>query len=368
MGVSVDKRHHFVSLDLLRGVAAIAVLFLHWFEGNGNTWFHNGLLAVDFFFLLSGFVMAFSYTERLKQGMRFGEFFLLRLIRLYPMILLGIAIGFVRFAMRTLATHDTSMPIPWLLLKALQNVLMIPDISNGLNSDMFILNLAVWSLFFEFIAYILFALGLYKLRDNWLYLIIAVTGVGVWAWMFQEFGPTKAILPFLSFEKYGYVSALTRVLFSFTLGVLVFRIYQRHPIKVSLNGWFMALVLAVFLVMPKEVGEPTISFLIVAFGFPALIMYTASSQLPSKTVPLAKSLGDLSYPLYLVHTPFIWLAGGLFKMVPIARGIPNIWYGAFTIPGAIVLGYVALKFYDEPVRAWLNGLYRQARSKVVQSA
>ncbi len=357
-----------MSLDLLRGVAAIAVVFLHWFEGNGNSWFHNGLLAVDFFFMLSGFVMAFSYSERLRQGMPLGEFFVLRLIRLYPMILFGIAIGFVRFAMRSIATHDTSMPIGWLVVKAIQNLFMIPDVADGLNADMFILNLALWSLFFEFLAYILFAAGLYKLKDSWLWLIIVITGVGVWGWMVQEYGVTRAILPWLSFEKYGYVSGLTRVLFSFTIGILMYRLYQRHPIKVSLNGWLMALLLVSFMVLPKEANIPTLSFLLVAFGFPALIAFTASAELPTKTVPFAKFLGDLSYPLYLVHTPFIWLAGGLFKMVPMARELPNIWYGAATIPGAIILGIIALKFYDEPVRAWLNRLYRQARFKVTQNA
>jgi len=368
MNVVKDKRHHFLALDLLRGVAAVAVLFLHWLEGNGNEWFHNGLLAVDFFFLLSGFVMAYSYTERLREGMSFADFLVLRLIRLYPLILLGIVFGFLRFAMRTLATHDETMTIPWLLIKALQNVFMIPNFEGGLNTDMFILNLALWSLFFEFIAYILFALCLYRLKDHWLLAIVAISGVGVWAWLFQEYGPVKYTLPLLSFEKLGYVSGLSRVLFSFTLGILVFRLYQRHPLKISVNGWVCGLLLFLFMALPKSVCSPNAAFIFVALCFPLLICLTASAHIPDRSIGMARWLGDLSYPLYAVHTPIIWLAGGVFKMLPFGRDLPNIWFGAVTIPTAIVVGYLSLKVYDEPIRAYLTSIYRRSRQRAVKQA
>lgn len=95
-----DTKPHYELLDGLRGVAALLVVFYHIFEGlsfaaGGTliTVINHGYLAVDFFFILSGFVIGYAYDDRLGKSMSLGNFFKRRLIRLHPMIVMGSCAG-----------------------------------------------------------------------------------------------------------------------------------------------------------------------------------------------------------------------------------------------------------------------------------
>jgi peptidoglycan/LPS O-acetylase OafA/YrhL len=81
--------HQFATLDGLRGVAAIAVTSLHFRFELGKFLLPHSYLAVDFFFVLSGFVLAYAYEDRLSEGMKPIQFLRLRVIRLYPLYLIG---------------------------------------------------------------------------------------------------------------------------------------------------------------------------------------------------------------------------------------------------------------------------------------
>ncbi len=90
-----DTKPHYELLDGLRGVAALLVVFYHIFEGfsfaGGGTLItviNHGYLAVDFFFILSGFVIGYAYDDRWKKNMTLKGFFKRRLIRLHPMIIM----------------------------------------------------------------------------------------------------------------------------------------------------------------------------------------------------------------------------------------------------------------------------------------
>ena len=92
----LQSKHHFSTLDGLRGVAAIAIVVFHFMEIAYSDFTKNfiahGFLAVDFFFCLSGFVMAYAYDDRLK-GMGLMAFFKARIIRLHPLVVLGGVLG-----------------------------------------------------------------------------------------------------------------------------------------------------------------------------------------------------------------------------------------------------------------------------------
>lgn len=366
MTVPVAKRQHFLALDLLRGVAALAVLFLHWLEGNSNPWFHNSHLAVDFFFMLSGFVMVYAYTERLKQGLGLWNFFVLRVIRLYPLIVVGIVLGFIRFFLKATITQDATMPLSWLVTKFVQNLFMIPNFQDGLSGDMFILNLALWSLFFEFLAYILFGLFMYRAKLYVLVAITAVAGIGVWGWLYQDFDSTRRTISALDYTGLGYVSGFCRVMFSFTLGLLTFEIYKRVKIHINLNGWIFAGLFFAFLCLPKGATPSNSAFFIMLFVFPALICLAAEAYIPAKTEALATTFGDLSYPLYVVHTPIIWVLSGLLKTLHLET-IPDIWFGIIILPSAVIASYVAFHVYDKPVRAYLMQLYRNSKKRPIKA-
>ena len=96
VSVFTDSKNHYEILDGLRGVAAVMVVLFHLFETftGGNHLIqiiNHGYLAVDFFFVLSGFVIGYAYDNRWAK-MTLGGFFKRRLIRLHPMIILGMLI------------------------------------------------------------------------------------------------------------------------------------------------------------------------------------------------------------------------------------------------------------------------------------
>ena len=100
-------------LDGLRGVAALAVLGYHLFEavafaaGAERQQMYHGFLAVDFFFILSGFVMGYAYDERWDR-MSLGGFVRRRLVRLHPMVVMGVAVGVATFCVQGCTRWDGS--------------------------------------------------------------------------------------------------------------------------------------------------------------------------------------------------------------------------------------------------------------------
>ena len=176
-----DTKPHYELLDGLRGVAALLVVFYHIFEGlsfaaGGTliTVINHGYLAVDFFFILSGFVIGYAYDDRLGKSMSLGNFFKRRLIRLHPMIVMGAVLGVVFYLLQgSVQWDDTHISLSLVMLALLCAMFFIPaapgasyDIRG--NGEMFPLNGPSWSLFFEYIGNILYALFIHRLSNKML--------------------------------------------------------------------------------------------------------------------------------------------------------------------------------------------------------
>lgn len=124
-----DTKPHYHILDGLRGVAALVVVCFHIFEAYATSHLdqriNHGYLAVDFFFILSGFVIGYAYDDRWKR-MTIKEFIKRRLIRLHPMVVMGAVIGAVMFYTQGCSVWDvTKVSIGILLLSMLLNALLI---------------------------------------------------------------------------------------------------------------------------------------------------------------------------------------------------------------------------------------------------
>ena len=163
-----DSKPHYVLLDGLRGVAALLVIWYHVFEGFATSpidqKFNHGYLAVDFFFILSGFVVGYAYDDRWKTTMTQKEFFKRRLIRLHPMVVMGAVLGAITFCIQGCEQWDgTRVSISMVMLAMLLNLFLIPAVPGtgpevrG-NGEMYPLNGPSWSLFFEYIGNILYDL------------------------------------------------------------------------------------------------------------------------------------------------------------------------------------------------------------------
>lgn len=357
-----DTKPHYNILDGLRGVAAITVVCFHLFEAYATSHLdqqlNHGYLAVDFFFILSGFVVGYAYDDRWKT-MKIKDFLKRRFIRLQPMVVIGAIIGAIMFYFQGCSVWDVSkVSIGMLLLATLLNICLIPA-TPGFEirgvGEMYPLNGPSWSLFFEYIGNILYALFIRKLSVRNLTIFVLLAGLGLAA--FSIFGPYGDICVGFSLTDDNMVGGSLRILFSFPAGLLLSRIFK--PVHIKGAFWICSLSVVVLLVIPR-VGDgeslwmnglyDTVCF---AFLFPLLVYLGASGKTTDKhTTRVCKFLGDISYPLYMVHYPFIYLYYAWVKneSLTFVQSLP----GALALViGNILLAYLCLKLYDEPVRKYL---------------
>lgn len=158
-----DTKPHYNLLDGLRGVAALLVVWYHVHEGfafaGGGmiTGINHGYLAVDFFFMLSGFVISYAYDDRWTKGLSLKDFFKRRIIRLHPMVIIGAIIGAITFMLQGSVQWDgTHIATLAVMLAMICAMFIIPATSGCCyevrgNGEMFPLNGPSWSLFFEYI-------------------------------------------------------------------------------------------------------------------------------------------------------------------------------------------------------------------------
>ena len=357
-----DTKPHYNILDGLRGVAAITVVCFHLFEAYATSHLdqqlNHGYLAVDFFFILSGFVVGYAYDDRWKT-MKIKDFLKRRFIRLQPMVVIGAIIGAIMFYFQGCSVWDVSkVSIGMLLLATLLNVCLIPA-TPGFEirgvGEMYPLNGPSWSLFFEYIGNILYALFIRKLSIRNLTIFVLLAGLGLAA--FSIFGPYGDICVGFSLTDDNMVGGSLRILFSFPAGLLLSRIFK--PVHIKGAFWICSLSVVVLLVIPR-IGDgeslwmnglyDTVCFV---FLFPLLVYLGASGKTTDKhTTRVCKFLGDISYPLYMVHYPFIYLYYAWVKneSLTFVQSLP----GALALViGNILLAYLCLKLYDEPVRKYL---------------
>ncbi len=368
--VFADTKPHYNILDGLRGVAAITVVWFHLFEAYATSHLdqniNHGYLAVDFFFILSGFVVGYAYDDRWGK-MKAKDFIKRRIIRLHPMVVMGAIIGAIMFYFQGCSVWDVSkVTITALFIATFINALLIPATPGteirGLG-EMYPLNGPSWSLFFEYIGNILYVLFIRKLTTKALALLVFVAGWGLAA--FAILGPYGDICAGFSLTGIEFTGGFLRLLFSFSAGLLLTRIFKPANIKGSF--WICSLAIVALLAVPRIGGAEhlwmngmydTICFVLF---FPLLVYLGASGKTTDKyTKRICNFLGDISYPLYMVHYPFIYLYYAwvknnsltFYESLPGALGV---------VVGSIVLAYICLKWYDIPVRKYLTNRFLKTK-------
>lgn len=369
-----DTKPHYDLLDGLRGVAALMVIFYHVFEAFATSpidqRFNHGYLAVDFFFILSGFVIGYAYDDRWKT-MTTKDFIKRRLIRLHPMVVLGAVLGVIAFCIQGCEKWDgTQVSISMVMLALLINLFLIPAVpGSGLeirgNGEMFPLNGPSWSLFFEYIGNIMYALFIRRMSTKALTALIVLAGIGLASFAIFNFSGAGHLGVGWTMEEYNLIGGFLRVLFSFSIGLLMSRVFKPIPVKGAF--WICSLAIVVLLSMPyvgngealwmNGIYDSVCAILI----FPMLVYLGASGKTTDKhSARICKFLGDISYPLYMVHYPLIYLYFGWVKKENLT--FAEAWPEAVAlVVGSIVLAYISLKLYDEPVRRSLTKRFLQVR-------
>lgn len=355
-------------LDGLRGVAAVLVIWYHFFEGFATSgvdqMMNHGYLAVDFFFVLSGFVIGYAYDGRWKKGMTAGRFMLRRVIRLHPMVIFAIVFGAVAYLIQGSVKWDgTSVPVSSLLWALLLGMFLIPILPGaGIdvrgNGEMFPLNGPSWSLFFEYIGSILYAIVLHKLPRRALQLVVAVSAVGLAACAFSNMSGAYSIGVGWSLADGGFFGGFFRLSFSFSIGLLMSREFKPRRIRGAF--WLCAAVIAVLMACPYVGGnEPSAwnaayDLLCTLVIFPAVVYIGACGNTTDAfSSKVCNFLGALSYPVYIVHYPimymfyaWVWSHGYTFAQVwPVC---------AVLFPGILIFAWLVMRYYDTPVRRFLS--------------
>lgn len=355
-------------LDGLRGVAAVLVIWYHFFEGFATTptdqMMNHGYLAVDFFFVLSGFVIGYAYDGRWKSGMTASRFMLRRVIRLHPMVILAVILGAISWLIQGSVKWDgTPVPIGSLIIALMLGMILIPVLPGAGadvrgNGEMFPLNGPSWSLFFEYIGSILYAVVLHRLSVRALRVVMIVSGLCLAGCAFCDMSGAYHLGVGWTMADGGFFGGFCRLSFSFSAGLLMSRTFRKRHIRGAF--WICTVIIACVMACPYVGGpEPSMWNAVydsaaTLFIFPALVYIGAcGTTTDSFSTGICNFLGELSYPVYIIHYPvmymfyaWVWANGYSFA---------EAWPVCCCIfPGIILMAWAALRFYDAPVRSYLS--------------
>lgn len=345
--VQTSRKLHFFVLDGLRGVAALCVVLFHFTEGlcnHSGLGFCHGFLAVDFFFCLSGFVLGYAYDDRIAL-MGLIPFLRTRLIRLHPMVIFGAVLGLLAFLVHPIGitlgdTHGR------LALTLVASMLLIPySALQKHGGDLFLLNPPSWSLFWEYTVNLLFGLAFHQVRRRALVILTLVAAV-ILCLAGRHAGNLSG-----GWNAENFAEGGARVAFSFCAGLLVFRMNWRLRTPLGFPGLSLLLILA--FALPYAPGAWMREAAVILLGFPLLVAMGAGATASPRIERLCRFSGDLSYPLYMTHYAVVRVWGAFVEHHKLS--LPGLWFSmALGVLAAIALGWLTLKYFDQPLRTALS--------------
>ena len=370
----IESKPRYELLDGLRGVAALGVVMFHIMECYPHEIkrrvMPHGFPSVDFFFALSGLVLGYAYDDRWDKMTIWG-FFKRRLTRLQPMVVMGVLVGVCFFYYSGGQTSYMVDSAPWymLLLEALLLMCMIPlprsmDIRGW--GELTSINGPIWTLIYEYVANILYALFLRRTGKVLLGIIVAFCALmsadlclqlNLWGNLVDDNFQYTINGGFFCDAEHFY-RAMVRLMFPFTMGLLLSRIGRYISVR---GGFVVASLLILAMVSTPMLNdldplyEGIFELCSIYFLFPLILSIGAGSRLRGKrTSKICIFLGKISFPLYITHYPMLCMHmswAGNHMDSPVST---HVFVGIVTALMAVGLAWASLKLYDEPVRKWLK--------------
>jgi peptidoglycan/LPS O-acetylase OafA/YrhL len=353
-------KRNFHSLDGVRGIAALLVVLFHYHAYVSPLEVQSAYLAVDLFFLMSGFVLGHAYEEKIAAGMTLKRFFLMRFVRLYPLYLIGTLLAIGVPVVGLLLHRSLGWTWEMMVFAAVPALLMLPGPSNGMAGPVFYpFNGPAWSLFFEILVNVLYA-ALLRLRAPVVEKSLFLLAVPVLIFAAFSFGSLNG------WQVPQWWIALVRTVFSFFLGVQMIRFFRSGKLpRVRVPPAFALVAAIVMLVAgPPEAWRALYDIVCVCLVFPVIIWLCVTNE-PRAMTRVYSFLGLISYPLYVIHVPALYLvdrAGERLWQSSPARYAP--WIGFILLAVLVALSWVLAVTYDIWARRRLAQMLGQRAGKV----
>lgn len=327
-------------------MAVVVFHFMEWIYADpAQNFIGHGFLAVDFFFCLSGFVIGYAYDDRIgKMGVR--NFFISRIIRLHPLVIAGSILGLLAFLFDPFGGHPEMYGTGKVILAFLCSIFLIPFPAIADRAfNLFSFNAPAWSLFWEYVANIVYALVLYRITRSYLLLLTIVSAIAICFVAYQSgnllggwSGPT-------------FWDGCARVSYSFLAGLLIYRSNWIIQNKLGFVGLAVLLLLAFLMPISKWnwISEP----LIVLFYFPLLIALGAGTTPSLRLKGISIFSGKISYPLYMTHYSVLWMFGNYYT----SHKPDGMQLTVIILAGVVFLtglAYLVMVIYDIPARKYLS--------------
>ena len=351
-----DGKHKFVALDGLRGVAAIAVVICHYSKEIG-TWLFSAAIAVDFFFILSGFVISYAYEERLRQGLSYWKFMQIRLIRLYPLYAIGIVIPLAAvFTNAAIGLPHVSQSLA--IISSMFNSLLLP-VPLAYSADsviVFPINEPAWSLSLELAINALYVFFCLRLSTRLLGAVCLFSAIWLaaschyfaeglntgWAWG-------------------NYLGGWARVLWGFPAGILLFRLYQSNPAQKYPSVIAALLPMALIFAFSTANDQNLLILVWPLILFPACIWLGARLEIKGLANALCAWLGQISYSLYITHIGTLQFIVIVYKLLGIDPSVHLRLNTLFWTIIAVAFAWLLDAQYDKKVRRYLTAKFSSKR-------
>jgi peptidoglycan/LPS O-acetylase OafA/YrhL len=340
---------HFRTLDALRGLSALAVVFYHLPVGHLAP---RGYLAVDFFFLMSGFVVAHAYEERLRSGWSVGRFLLARLKRLWPLYALGIGLGVLCYQLAKVFApqHGIVVPDMPLVTIVVLNVMFLPWTAVT-RWPMFPLNSPAWSLSVEMIGNLVYGIVARTVSNATLVVLTALGALGLGMIVYRASSLDVGV------DASNALGGYVRFAFSFPLGVLFYRHHRASRLPRLHVAWPFVLAAAACVfagLLPLEGVGDLIAVLVI---FPLLLLASLSREPAPRTAAAFAFVGALSYPLYIVHHPLLDVLRALHPAA-------IVWWLA--VPAIIAVAAALVWVFDAPLQRLMAAIPGQIRANALK--
>lgn len=320
-GVPQPKRdNRLPGLEALRFVAALCILLLHTRAVfGGQPVFGRGYLAVEFFLMLSGFLMAYAQERRITEPL---AFIIKRYKRLWPTMALGSLIGLPRLWLLSTSTLTFAGT-------AAANLALLPV---WFGSFAFALNIPAWTIFYELVANALHVFIFRHLKSWMIWLGIALL-VPVMVWIGMRWGNFD-----VGAKPEHFLAGLPRILFAYLIGLALGRWWGASP-PIPVPPLLAIPAMPAILAGAWYLGLDQTWWFDMLFTVIACPLMIAGGLRLARWHRTAGTLGQLSFPLFAVQ-------------MPILQGIAMLGFGYWTGGLTALAGGIAAAYLTQAFANW----------------